>query len=216
MNIFSRLKELYHTRQAVYKTLAFIKSYYTIFTIIKTNNAFSFTHVYHYLQQYSDFEETNISKYLNPNINFEIFFSRLNVKIFNLGNRHIWTFLRGYYINDLDLFTYSIMGNSNKFWLVLYDFHNHYLQFIFNTVQNVFNRNEIYLMNNNDDDPYSISEFSKELSFKLVFEHSSVNFRDSIKDILDLLYLNTSTETEIYSTADKNLYLQYLKYTDEL
>lgn len=230
MNILDRIKESYYTRQAVNKTISFIKSndanafktgseisviYYAIFTMLKADESFSFLHIYGHLHLHSDFKKTNISRYLNSYVNFEVFFSKLNLKILGLGNKHVWTYLRGYYINELDMFAYNISGDRNDYWMVLYDFHNHYLQFIFNTVDNIFNRNDVELTNNNDPDPYSISDISEELSYRLVFKHSTSNFKDSIKDILDMLYINTASSKQLYSKEDRDLYFQYLQYVGD-
>ncbi len=227
MPFIRQLKQIYYTRNAVYSTINHIKKsnenafktgneiaclYYIIFTSLKSNETFNFEYIYEHLVSQVDFKNTNISTYLNEFVNFEKFFSRLNIKLLSLNKSIIWDYLRGYYINELDMFTYNIVGDKDKYWMVLYDFHEHYLQYIFNSVESQYTRNEVHLLLNNENDPYSISVLSEELTYKIVFEHNTSNFKDSIKDILELFYINTYGINHIYSREDENLYNQYLQY----
>ena len=229
MPIINRLKELYYTRIAVYKTIHFIKKnninafktgnelaflYYVIFISLKNDERLKFETIYNTLSANADFMNTNVSTFLNEFVNFELYFSRLNIKLLSFTDSIIWDYLRGYYVNNFDLFTYNIIGDKDKYWLVMYDFHEHYLQYIFNSVESQYTRNEIFLQLNNENDPYSISELSEDLSYKLIIEHNTSNFKDSIKDMLDLFYINTFSMGQIYSKEDENLYTQYLAYVN--
>ncbi len=229
MTFFRKLKENYHTRNAVYKTINYIKKnnsnafkmgseiaklYYLIFTSLRNDERLHFGTIYYHIVSNEEFLNTNLSTFFNEFINFEIYFSRLNMKLLSLNTGNIWDYLRGYYINELDMFTYNIYCDKDKYWLVLYDFHEHYLQYIFNSVESPYLRNEVHLLLNNENDPYSISELSEELTYKIVFEHDTANFKDSIRDILELFYMNTSGINQIYSKEDENLFNQYIAYVN--
>jgi hypothetical protein len=169
--------------------------------------------IYHLLLEQSDYNKFKISNFLNKNINFSKFFSILNTKILKLKDSYLWSYLRGYYINELDISNTNLNGDKKKFWFVLYDFHLHYLLFIYRFMnKDINNKGDIELLLNNHYDQYSINYVTDELNYKMLFIHEPEKFNDSIKNILKMFYLSTNSEAQLFNKDDILMYKKYISY----
>jgi len=169
--------------------------------------------IYHLLLEQSDYNKFKISNFLNKNINFSKFFSILNTKILKLKDSYLWSYLRGYYINELDISNTNLNDDKKKFWFVLYDFHLHYLLFIYRFMnKDINNKGDIELLLNNHYDQYSINYVTDELNYKMLFIHEPEKFNDSIKNILKMFYLSTNSEAQLFNKDDILMYKKYISY----
>jgi hypothetical protein len=169
--------------------------------------------IYHLLLEQSDYNKFKISNFLNKNINFSKFFSILNTKILKLKEEYLWSYLRGYYINELDISNTNLNDDKKKFWFILYDYHLHYLLFIYRFMNtDLNNRGDIELLLNNHYDKYSINYITDELNYKMVFIHEPEKFNDSIKNVLKMFYLSTNSEAQLFNKDDKIMYNKYISY----
>jgi hypothetical protein len=176
-------------------------------------NIFNNLDIYSILLKHLDYKKSNIIKFLNKNIDFSKLFSILNTKILKLKDNFLWDYLRGYYINDLDIYTNNLNGNSKQFWFVIYDFHLHYLLFIYTVInKDLKNIRDVDFLLNNSYDNYSLNYITDELNYKIVFTHQPNKFNDSIKFILNKLYLNVTSESQLFSKDDIILYRKYISY----
>jgi hypothetical protein len=169
--------------------------------------------IYHLLLEQSDYNKFKISNFLNKNINFSKFFSILNTKILKLKDSYLWSYLRGYYINELDISNTNLNDDKKKFWFVLYDFHLHYLLFIYRFMnKDINNKGDIELLLNNHYDQYSINYVTDELNYKMLFIHEPEKLNDSIKNILKMFYLSTNSEDQLFNKDDILMYKKYISY----
>lgn len=175
--------------------------------------------IYNLLLNQSDYRQYYISKFLNKYVDFSTFFTILNTKILNLKNRYLWSYLRGYYINNLDISNTNLnISNSNpndkkQSWFVLYDFHLHYLLFIYAfMIKDYKNLGEIDFLLNNCYDNYSINDVTDDLNYKMLFKHDPSKFNNSIKYILNLFYFNITSESQLFCNEDILTYRKYNFY----
>jgi hypothetical protein len=228
----AKFKQKLVTYISIYRIIKFIKEskinaftigtemasiYCLIYTKFKDNpninanlNTFN---IYHLLLKQPEYNKFKISKFLNKHIIFSKFFSILNTKILRLKDQPLWNYLRGYYINDLDISTNNLNGDKKQFWFILYDFHLHYLLFIYSIMNKDFkNIVDIDFLLNNKYDNYSINYVTDDLNYKLAFIHDPNKFNDSIKNVLKMFYLNVTSEKELFSKEDILMYRKYILY----
>lgn len=163
--------------------------------------------IYNLISNVYDYNNLYISKYLSKNILYNDFFKLLSYKLEKI--KHIYSFMRGYYINEYNLYSTNINSCYLDFnYLVLYDFHPYFLYIIYKKLNKLILKNKIKFLLNYDKDEYSINEYSDKCDYKLVFIHKSKYYNNSIKNILKLLYTNC----ELFSQEDEYLYQIYVGY----
>lgn len=164
----------------------------------------------------SNYKSLYLSKVLSENILFDEFFTKFNVKLFKCDNHIIWHFLRGYYINHLEILTFSL-NKFNKSYCVIYDYHIHYLTFIYEYMTNLYINNiNISLELNNGFDIYSINDRTDEINYKLIFNHAPSDFNNPILDLLNLFYSGITYEEELINTYDIDIFKRYKKYSSKI
>jgi hypothetical protein len=222
------IKERFKTSIAVFKTIKYMKrnkdysykigrEFCTIFCIIynefKKNDLFNIEDTYRVLQDINGFESMILSSILNKDINFQSYFSKCNLKLLQLKLSILTSFFRGYYINDMSLFSTNIMEPSNgSKYVVLYDNHYHYLLFIYNYLSTIHTNKSVSIILNNNEDKYSINEESDSLCYKLIFEKKEFEFIDSIRLLLNFLYNDVEDVMDTISREDKYLYSVFMSY----
>jgi len=190
------------------------------------------------------YENLEILKYISGDINYILFLNTFNKKILKLEKKELSIYFRGYYINNIQLYSTDIIlynkynseylqtetiDNNNtidefnnfrysynyndymieniKYYFVLYDFHNIYLDYIYMTIINEYNYNlDIKYHNTSEYDKYSINDITDMIQYKLIFKHKNKNRHNSIKYILEflfnnnknLIYFNSIDEFKIY------------------
>jgi len=163
-------------------------------------------------QKYNTF---NISKIFSNNIIYSEFFTKFNIKIFQLIEsepQYTWHYLRGYYINAVDLFIVNL-NKFNKSYCVIYDFHPHYITFIYEYLTSLYiNHIDINLELNNNYDIYSINDFTDTINYKLIINHNPSDFNNPILDLLHLLYSNIHYTEELIDLNDINTFHKLNKY----
>lgn len=226
----AKFKQKLATYISVYRIIKFIKKskkksfiigtemasiYCIIYSKLKhiTDINLNTLNIYHLILKHPDFNKFKIGNFLNKNIIFSKFFSILNTKILKLQDQFLWNYLRGYYINDLDIVTANLNGDKRQFWFVLYDFHLHYLLFIYSfMIRDCKNIGDIDFLLNNCYDTYSINYITDDLNYKMVFIHDPNKFNDSIKNILKMFYLDVKKESELFNKDDILMYRKYILY----
>lgn len=222
------LKERFKTNLAVLRTIRYIngskdqayqigREFCTIFFIIynefKKNDLFNVKHTYDVLKSINGFETMILHSFIKKDINFQRYFSKCNIKILQLKLTHLTSFLRGYYINDMNLFSTNISEiNSNNKFIVLYDNHYHYLLFIYNYLSTIHTNKSVSINLNNNEDKYSINEDSDSQCYKIIFEKKEFEFIDSIRLLLNFLYGGVEDATQVLSKEDKYLYSIFMSY----
>jgi len=152
-----------------------------------------------------------ISKFLSKNINFQLFFTMLNKKVLHLDDYHIWNYLRGYYLNNLDLYFTNLNYNKEDYIFILYDYHYEYLLFIYTKIykeQQI--KNKMKLLLNIEFDKHIFNDNSNDLNYKLIFKHKVRYFNNSVKNILDLLFLNIDTSDQLINDDEKQVFNKYV------
>lgn len=131
-------------------------------------------------------------------INISHFFYKFNRKLYKLKQNYIYSYLRGYYINKLDIYSSNINSsninstNANLYF-VLYDFNNEYLDYIYNKILNSINfPAKIKYLKNTYSDKYSINDLTDTIPYKLVFLHKIKYYNNIIYELLSLLFLHTT------------------------
>jgi hypothetical protein len=222
----------FKTRSAIKKTISYIKKnkdnafqmgreFCTIYSILyeefKKNELFNTYDIWDSLLKIIGFKDMIIYEFVNKEIDFPKYFSKCNLKILTLNSTLLSSYFRGYYINDLNLYSTNI--SANKFnetnqYFVLYDNHYHYLLFIYNylSTNHTNTMHGIHMQLNDKLDKYSINEESDEMCYKLIFEKKRLDFIDPIRLLLNFLYKDVFDHTETLGKEDKYLYLCYLKY----
>jgi hypothetical protein len=171
-----------------------------------------------FLLNTSDSDKIKIKEYLVPSINYYKFFTKFNKKLFKLKKDTLSSFFRGYYINVLNLYGTNIMIskildgkyqiiNEDYIYFVLYDFHNLYLDFIYSNILNLtkFPCKIKYLIST-EYDKYSINEITDDINYRLVFIHKKKYYNNSIKLILNYLFMNIKYESQLYNLDEINIY----------
>jgi hypothetical protein len=113
--------------------------YSLLFNIYKENdgNYDIDSNFYYYLINSKDFNKTYLFDIISKNIIFSEFFTKLNIKIFKLKNEFIWYYLRGYFVNDLEFLVFHI-NKFNTSYCVIYDYHIHYITFIYEFLKKIY------------------------------------------------------------------------------
>jgi hypothetical protein len=227
-NFITNLK----TYIAVKKTTSYIKKsrecafqigreFCTIYSIIyeefKKNELFNTDNIWSVFFRITGFENMIIYKFISQSIDFPKYFSKCNLKLLTLSPHILSSYFRGYYINDMSLFSTNIntiLSSDSKQYLVLYDNHYHYLLFIYNYLSTNHTNimNGIHMQLNDNSDLYSINEESDLMCYKLVFEKNNFDFIDPIRLILSFLYKDIFDHTETLSKEDKYLFLSFMRY----
>jgi len=220
------------THLAVKKTLSYIKKckenafqigreFCTIYSIIyeefKKNDLFNTDSIWSVLFRITGFENMIIYNFISESVDFPKYFSKCNLKLLTLKPYILSFYFRGYYINDMSLFSTNIntmMSSESKQYLVLYDNHYHYLLFIYNYLSTNHTNimNGVHMQLNDNSDSYSINEESDLMCYKLIFEKNNFDFVDPIRLILNFLYKDIFDHTETLSKEDKQLYISFMKY----
>lgn len=167
--------------------------------------------VYYLINKLNLTYNLNISNQSINYINLNDFINLFNVKLFKLDYSIIFSFLRGYYLNNLILYGTNINKNSFNnikknlsLYFVLYDFHDLYLNYIYRFILNNTNFNpKLKFLLNTGIDKYSINELTDKIPYKLVFLHKTKYYHNIIyillkyifKDVYDIRELN---EDELY------------------
>lgn len=166
---------------------------------ILTDNSF-----YYLINQINTNYNLNISLTNISIINKKKFFTKFNKKIYRLNKYLLYSFFRGYYFNNLYLYSTNInlnnTTNTNKsLYFVLYDFNSEYLKFIYFYIINLipFNPKIKFLLNTNID-KYSINELTDNIPYKLVFLHKTKYYNNIIYTLLSNFFYN------IYSSENLN------------
>lgn len=228
-----RLLTIFHTRRSIRRTLSYLKKnreqafqigreFCTLYSIIyeefKKNDLFNTDSIWQTLNKITGFENMIIYKFVTEQTDFPKYFSKCNLKLLTLSPSILSAYFRGYYVNDMNLFSTNISYNSssteNIQYIVLYDTHYHYLLFIYNYLStnhtNVMNGINMQL--NDKADTYSINEESDEMCYKLIFEKKKFDFIDPIRLLLNFLYKDIFDHTETLSKEDKYLYMAFMRY----
>ena len=226
---FNKIKQNLATYISIYKIFKFIKKsnknaynigneiasiHYLLYKRYKyTINNNQSLNIYTFLLEQPNYNKYIIGNFLNKNIDFSKFFSIFKNKILKLKDKYLWDYLRGYYINNLDIFNTNLNVGKTQFWFILYDFHLHYFSFIFSTMYiNYKNIGDIDFLLNNCYDNYSINDTTDNLNYKMLFVHEHNKFNDSIKNILDMFYLNVKSESQLFNEEDIIMYRKYISY----
>ncbi len=167
--------------------------------------------VYYLINKLNLTYNLNISNQSINYINLNDFINLFNVKLFKLDYSIIFSFLRGYYLNNLILYSTNINKNSFNnikknlsLYFVLYDFHDLYLTYIYRFILNNTNFNpKLKFLLNTGIDKYSINELTDKIPYKLVFLHKTKYYHNIsyillkyiFKDVYDISELN---EDELY------------------
>ena len=232
MNILEKIKNIKRsakTKYAVYKILKYIKKsqlnaytigneivyiYYILYNIYKVNEGeYSINdNFYKILSNDRKYNTLVLSNILSKDILYNEFFTKLNIKIFKLDSIFIWYFIRGYYINDLEIFSVNL-NKYNKSYCVIYDFHIHYITFIYEFLSSMHVNNiNITLELNNSFDIYSLNDITDGINYKLIMNHTPSDINNPILDLLDLFYNNIHYKEELYRDCDINLFKKYKIY----
>lgn len=231
--MFSRLKRRFYTYKSIKKVIAYIKIsndtsfqigrefctiYYIIYKEFKNNDLYNTEHIWTSLNKITGFKDMVLFKYINEFIDFPRFFSKLNLNILRLPPLVLSCYFRGYYINDMNLFSTNIISghiDDDKInYMVLYDNHYHYLLFLYNYLS-TNHTNTIRGVNiqlNSMSDLYSINDDSDQMCYKLIFEKKEFDFIDPIRLLLNFLYSGVADVDDTLGPEDRYLYLSFLKY----
>jgi hypothetical protein len=185
--------------------------YSLLFNIYKENdgNYDIDSNFYYYLINSKDFNKTYLFDILSKNIIFSEFFTKLNIKIFKLKNEFIWYYLRGYFVNDLEFLVFHI-NKFNTSYCVIYDYHIHYITFIYEFLKKIYIQNiDMNLELNNSYDIYSLDNETNNTNYKLIINHQPHNFNNPILDLFELFYYNINNVNELTDDADIALYQKY-------
>jgi hypothetical protein len=185
--------------------------YSLLFNIYKENdgNYDIDSNFYYYLINSKDFNKTYLFDIISKNIIFSEFFTKLNIKIFKLKNEFIWYYLRGYFVNDLEFLVFHI-NKFNTSYCVIYDYHIHYITFIYEFLKKIYIQNiDMNLELNNSYDIYSLDNETNNTNYKLIINHQPHNFNNPILDLFELFYYNINNVNELTDDADIALYQKY-------
>lgn len=167
---------------------------------------------YNYLIEQNTFKNAYLNDFLSKNILYSEFFINLNIKIFKLKSKYIWNYLRGYFVNDFEFLVFHI-NKYNTSYCIIYDYHPHYITFIYEFLKKIYINNiDMNLELNNNNDIYSPDNETKNTNYKLIINHIPSDFNNPILDLLTLFYSNIYDVNEIRDTADIKLYQQYQYY----
>jgi hypothetical protein len=165
-----------------------------------------------------------LSKYLSELINYEKFFIKFNNSLLKLQNSkpyRLSSFFRGYYFNYIPLYGTNIIiskeinnnykiYNDDYIYFVLYDFHNIYLDFIYQHIlENSKFPCKIKYLLTSDYDKYSINEVTDDIEYKLVFIHKKKYYMNSIKLLLQFLFYGIYNNFDLIFEEEIHIYNYY-------
>jgi len=217
--VISHLKK---SRENAFQTgREFCSIYCIIYSEFKNNDLYDVRNIWNSLCRVNGFSNMAIYSLLNKDIDFPKFFSKFNLNLLRLNPVLLSCFFRGYYINDMNLFSTNIQtgtftGNSSSTkYVILYDNHYHYLLFIYNylSTNHANMSNGINMQLNNCNDMYSINEESDSTCYKLIFEKKEFDFIDPIRLLLNFLYSHMIDASDALGHEDRYLYALYSKYS---
>jgi hypothetical protein len=121
----------------------------------------------------------------------------------------MWYYLRGYFVNDLEFLVFNI-NKFNTSYCVIYDYHTHYITFIYEFIKKIYIINiDINLELNNPYDIYSIDNETNNTNYKLIINHQPYHFNNPILDLFELFYYNITDINDLTDSVDINLYQKY-------
>lgn len=159
--------------------------------------------LYHFIEKLNSDCNLNLSLDDISIINVPHFFYKFNKKLYKLKKIHIYSYLRGYYINNLYIYstnmnTYNITLFDSNLYFVLYDFNTEYLDYIYyNVLKSIKYPPKIKYLKNTYLDKYSINEITDIIPYKLVFVHKNKYYHNIIKVILSLLFTSINDELDL-------------------
>lgn len=223
------LKKNIATNYAVYKIIKFMKKsdinafvigneiiyiYSLIYNKYKDNdgNYDIDNEFYNYLINIKNYNQMYLYDFITKNILFSKFFTKLNLKIFKMKSNIYWSYLRGYYVNDFEFFIFHI-NKCNTSYCIIYDYHPHYITFIYEFFKKIYVNNiDMNIELNNDYDIYSLDNETKNTNYKLIINHAPHDFNNPILDLFKFLYINVNHIDELHDTLDIKLYQQFQYY----
>ena len=232
MNIikhFTLIKKRIITDRIINKIIKFIKKshinayiigkeimyiYSLLYNLYKENdgNYDIDSNFYYDLINIKDFNKTFLFDLISNNVLFSSFFTKLNIKIFKLKNQFMWYYLRGYFINDLEFLVFHI-NKYNTSYCVLYDYHIHYVIFIYEFMKKIYINNiDMNIELNNAFDIYSVDNETNNANYKLIINHKPSDFYNPILDLFELFYYNINDINDLHDVTDINLYQKYNYY----
>lgn len=164
--------------------------------------------VYHLIVKLNTNFNLNYKNKSINNVDLHNFINLFNKKLFKLPINIIFSFLRGYYFNNLILYSTNIKLNNNNnknllLYFVLYDFHDKYLNYIYYfIINNVKFNPKIKFLIHSGIDKYSINELTDNTPYKLVFLHKSKYYNNVIYQLLFYLFNDFKN---IYLDKNNNL-----------
>lgn len=175
-----------YTNIAVFRTMRYIKRsnensfkigrelcalFCILYSEFKKNSMFSTDNTWDTFTSVNGFDHMILTRFISGSVDFPKYFSKCNYKILKMDPRRLSSFFRGYYINDINLFSTNIneLNSTNKYF-VLYDTHYHYLLFIYNYLE----ARGVHIQLNDTADKYSINEDSDSMCYKLIFEKKNI------------------------------------------
>jgi hypothetical protein len=198
-----------------------ISSYYSfIYTKLKAIPNYSFTLknliIYQSFYLFIDVLNTNYGFKFPLNkistVNITQFFYKFNKKLYKLKNIYIYSYLRGYYINALHLYStnlnlVNLKSEDIELYFVLYDFNSFYLDYIYYNILNLIKfPAKIKYLKNTSYDKYSINDMTDTMPYKLVFLHKTKYYNNIIQKILLLLFSDI-TNDKYLSDDESYLYI---------
>lgn len=202
-------KIIYYMKQSINNSSSIGKEvsqyYFNIYnfnnyTINSDNSNETKNMFYYFINQLNINTNLNISiKYISL-INTNKFFNKLNKKIYKLNQIYISSYFRGYYFNNLYLYStnLNLSNTTSDFYFVLYDFNIQYLDFIYTNILNSisFIPKIKYLLNTYID-KYSINELTDTIPYKLVFLHKKKYYKNIINILLNFLFYDIFDENQL-------------------
>jgi len=153
---------------------------------------------YHLINQLNTKFQFNISLKYILFINSIKFFNKFNHKLYKLNKSIIYSYFRGYYINNLYLYSTNINiknirsninHHNNYLYFVLYDFKSTYLEYIYkDIISSIDFYPKIKFLLNTYIDKYSINDLTDNIPYKLVFLHKTKYYHNIISILLSFLF----------------------------
>lgn len=231
--MFSNLKKIYRTHKSIKKVISYIKLsretsfqigrefstiYYIIYKEFKNNDLYNTDNIWFSLNKINGFKEMILFKFINEHIDFPRFFSKVNLYVLRLEPSILSCYFRGYYINDMNLYSTNItsghIDDDKISYMVLYDNHYHYLLFLYNylSTNHTNTVRGVNIQLNSMADLYSINEDTDQMCYKLIFEKKEFDFIDPIRLLLNFLYAGVTDIDDALGPEDRYLYASFLKY----
>jgi hypothetical protein len=152
------------------------------------------------------------NKILSPYITYGEFFKYFNYKLLKQKKIHIFSFFRGYYLCDLNLYSTNLISNVvyKYSYFVLYDFHPIYLEYIYKHALTLENAKYIHIYNKTDYDKYSINDITDDISYKLVIKYKSKFYNKIFYNFMKLFFYNIYNTNTLKREDEIALYYKYL------